>query len=48
MKAFKLIKAVSDVVFDMITAVYFDKPLFFIRATFWEKLVSHRQAMNEA
>ena len=29
---FEFIKAVSDTVFDMINAVYYDKPLIFTRA----------------
>ena len=32
LKVFELIKAVSDSVFDMINAVYHDKPSIFIRA----------------
>ena len=48
----KFIKAVSDTVtdtvFDMIYAVYHDKPLVFTRATFRKKLVSHHRAMSEA
>ena len=43
----KFIKAVSDTVFEMINAVYHDKPLIFIRATFREKLLSYHQAVNE-
>ena len=43
---FKLIKTVSDTVFDMINAVSHDKPLMFIGATFWEKFVSHHQAVS--
>ena len=31
---YEFIKAVSDTVFDMINAAYYDKPLIFIRATF--------------
>ena len=38
---FEFIKAVSDTVLDMINAVYDDKPLIFIGATFREQLVSH-------
>ena len=38
-------KAVSDTVLDMINAAYYNKPLIFTRATFWEKLVSHHQAV---
>ena len=30
----------------MINDVYHDKPLMFIRATFWKKLVSYHQAVN--
>ena len=44
----ELIKAVSDTVFNMINAVYHDKSLMFIVAKFWEKLVPHYQAVNEA
>ena len=33
-------------IFDMINAVYHDKPLMFIGAMFWEKLVSHHEAVN--
>ena len=44
---FEFIKAVSDTVFDMINAVYHDKPLIFIRAMFREKLISHHQAVSE-
>ena len=43
---FELIKAVSDTVLDMINAVYYDKPLIFIRATFQENLISIRQPVN--
>ena len=43
---FEFLKAVSDILLDLINAVYHDKPLIFIRAAFREKLVSHRQAMN--
>ena len=43
---FMFIKAVSDTVFDLIYAVYHDKPLIFIGATFREKLVSHHQVVN--
>ena len=32
--------------FDMINAVYRDKPLIFTEATLWEKLVSHHRAVN--
>ena len=35
----KIIKAVSDTVFDLINIVYHNKPLMF-----WEMLVSHQQA----
>ena len=45
------IKAASDTVFDMINAVYHDKPLiliFMIFLKFWEKIVSHHRAVNEA
>ena len=42
------IKAVCDTVFDMINAVYHDKPLIFIGATFRKTLVSHQRAVNEA
>ena len=48
LKTFKSIKAVSDTVFDIINAVYHDKPLMFIGATFQEKLVSHHRTVNEA
>ena len=37
---FMFIKAISDTVFDIINAVYHDKPLMFIGATFREKLFS--------
>ena len=37
----------SDTVFDMINAVYYDKTLIFTGATFREKLVSRHQAVNE-
>ena len=47
-KLFTFIKAVSDSLFGMINAVYHDKTLIFIGATFREKLVSHHQAVNEA
>ena len=47
-ETFKFIKAVSDNVGDMMTAVYCDKPLIFIGATFLERLVSHHQAVDEA
>ena len=40
---FEFIKAVSETVLDMITAAYYVKLLIFILATFWEKLVCHRQ-----
>ena len=33
LKKFKFIKAVSGTVFDMINAIYRDKPLIFIAAT---------------
>ena len=46
LNTFEFIKAVSDTVFEMINAVYHDKPLIFIGATFWKKLVSHPQALN--
>ena len=39
-------KAVSDTVFDMINAVYHDKPLILIGATFREKLISNHQIVN--
>ena len=42
---FEFIKAVSDIVFDAINSIYYDKPLIFIRTTFREKLVSHHQAV---
>ena len=45
---FEFIKAISETVLDMINAVSHDKPLTLTRAVFWEKLVSHRQALNEA
>ena len=35
-------------VFDVINAVYHDKPLNFIGTTFREKLVFHHRAVNEA
>ena len=40
------IKAVSGTLFDMINAVFRDKPLILISATFREKLVPHHQAVN--
>ena len=43
----EFIKAVSDTAFDMINAVYHDKPLMFIGATFREKLASYHLAVNE-
>ena len=46
LSAFEFIKAISDTGFDMINAVYHDKHLIFIRATFREKLFSQHQAMN--
>ena len=46
LNTFKFIKAVSNTVFDMIYAVYHDKLLVFIGATFREKLVSHHQTTN--
>ena len=48
LKTFGFIKAVPGTVFDMINAVYGDKPLIFIGATFREKLVSNDWAVNEA
>ena len=33
-------------VFDMINAVYYDKPLICIEATFQKKLISIHQAVN--
>ena len=39
-------KAVSDTVFDIINAIYYDKPLIFTRAKFQEKLISHHQEVN--
>ena len=42
----EFIKAVSDTVLGMMNAVCHDKPLIFIRAMFWEKLISHHQAVN--
>ena len=46
---FKFIKVIYfNTVFDMTNAVYDDKPLIFIKATFGEKLGSHHRAMNEA
>ena len=46
---FAYIKAISDTTLDMINAVYHDKPLNFIGATFREKLVvSHHRAVNKA
>ena len=44
---FVFIKAVSHTVFDMMNAVYRDKPLIFIGATFREKLVSHYRPVTE-
>ena len=38
---FKFIEAVSDTVLDTINAVYHDKPLIFIRATFRKKTRIH-------
>ena len=46
MKRFEFIKAVSETVLDMINAAYYDKPFVYIRATFQEKLVSLREAVN--
>ena len=43
---FELIKAVSDTVLDMMNAVYHDKPLIFIGATFQKKLVYHHRTVN--
>ena len=43
---FQFIKAVSVTVLDMINAVFHDKPLIFIGATYREMLVSHHQAIN--
>ena len=40
LNTFKFIKVVSDTVFEMINAVYRDKPLIFIGPMFREKLVS--------
>ena len=40
-------KAVFDTVLDLINAAYHDKPLMFIGATFQEKLVSYKRAVNE-
>ena len=45
---FEFIKAVSVTVLDMINVYYYDKSLILIGSTFWEKLVSHHQAVNEA
>ena len=42
------IKAVSDTVLDMINAIYHDKPLISIGATYREKLVPHHRAVHEA
>ena len=44
---FSSIMAASSTVLDMVNAVYYDKPLIFISATFREKLVSHHQAVNK-
>ena len=38
--------AVSDTVLDMVHAIYHDKPLILMLATFKEKLVSHHRAVN--
>ena len=48
LNTFDIIKAVSDGILDMVNAVYHDKTLISISATFREKLVSHLQAVNEA
>ena len=42
----KAVYCVSDTVLGMINAVYHDKPLIFIRATFQEKLISIQQTVN--
>ena len=42
----KFIKAVSETVLDSINAIYYDKPLIFLVATFRQKLISHYQAVN--
>ena len=47
LKTFKFINSISDTVLDMISAVYHDKPLIFIGATFRENLGSHPWAVNE-
>ena len=43
---FMFIKAVCGTVFEMINAVFHNKALIFIGATFWEKLVSHHQTVT--
>ena len=48
LKTSKFIKSVSAAVFDMTNAVYHDKPLILIGATFREKLGSYHRAVNEA
>ena len=45
-RTFDVIKAVSATVFDMINAIYGDKPLIFIGTRFQEKFVSLHQAVN--
>ena len=47
LKTFKFIKAVSDIVFEMIKADYHDKPLICIRATSQEKLIYYHWAVND-
>ena len=41
------IKGVSDTVFDMINAVYNDKPLILTRIVLWEKLISTHRTVNK-
>ena len=45
LKMLKFIKAAFDIVFDMISTVYYAKPLIYTRVTFQEMLVSHHQAV---
>ena len=45
---FKFIKVISGTVLDTINAVYHNKPLIFIRATFRKSVFYHHRSINEA